>query len=75
LAEGKPNLLIASQTTIPADIGKTLVLDVIDQDLSFYLKQEELEMIVEIKVTEAVADPFDMKIYMKFLVNAKILGV
>jgi len=74
-AEGKPDRLIASQTLIPADIGKSLELDVIDQDLSLYLKEEELEMIVEIKVREAVAEPFDMKIYMKFLVNAKILGV
>lgn len=75
VAEGKPNLLIASRTDIPADIGKSLKLDVIDQDLSYYLKQEELEMIVEVKAKETVTEPFDMKIYMKFLVNAKILGI
>ncbi len=74
-AEGRDDLLIASKTGIDATVGQELILDVIDQDLSFYLKQEELELKVEILAKEAVSEPFDIMIHMEFHVDAKILGV
>lgn len=75
LADGRDDLLIASQTSISSTVGKTLDLDVIDQDLSFYLKEDEMEMKVEILATEAVLESFDIMIHMEYDVNAKVLGV
>lgn len=75
MAEGKDDLLIGSQTNISSDVGKTLVLDIIDKDLSFYLKQEEMFLKVEILAKEAVSEPFDIMIHMEYDVDAQVLGV
>ena len=74
-AEGEEDLLIAFKTNIPSDIGKTLNLEVIDQDLSSFLKEEELELKVEILAREAVLDPFDLIMHLEFEVDAKVAGV
>lgn len=74
-AEGKEDLLIASKTDIPSDIGKILNLDVIDQDLSYYLKNEELNLKVEIFAIEEVLDPFDLIMHLEFEVDSKVAGI
>lgn len=75
VAEGKEDLLIASATSISPNVGQTLNLDVIDQNLSFYLKQDEMELKVEILAKEAVLEFFDINIHMEYDVDAKVLGV
>lgn len=75
LAAGKDDLLIASQTNIPSDIGQVLDLDVIDQDLSSYLKESELELKVEILAKDAVSETFDIMMHLEFEVDAKVAGI
>ena len=73
--EGKEDLLIAYRTNIPSDIGQVLDLEVIDQDLSSYLKEDELNLKVEIFAIEEVLEPFDLIMHLEFEVDAKVAGV
>lgn len=74
-ADGLKKVLIASKENVPVDVGQTLDLEIVEQDLSAFLVKEEITIILEVATDEVVAQEIDMKLHVSFLIDAKILGV
>ncbi len=74
-AEGLDEVLIASKLNVEDGVGQLLELDIEVQDLSSYLKKEEIEIRVELATDQPVTEEFDMLIHTSFFVDAKILGI
>lgn len=74
-ADGVTEVLIASKENIPTDIGQTLVLEPVEQDLSAFLVKEEITIRLEIATIDGVAQPLDLVAHVAFFVDAKILGI
>lgn len=74
-ADGVAEVLIASKENIPNDIGQTLVLEPVIQDLSAFLVKEEITIRLEIATNEGVPQPLDLVAHVVFFIDAKILGV
>jgi hypothetical protein len=68
-------VLIASKLFVPDDIGKTIELDIIGQDLSSFLKEDQLTLRIEVDNDEVLTDELELMIHINFFVDAKILGV
>lgn len=74
-AEGLEEVLIASNMQISETIGGELILDIEDQDLTAYLKKDEITVKLEIATDEPTEEEMDLLIHMVFSVDAKLLGI
>lgn len=74
-ADGLDEVLIASKNPVPEDIGSTLALEIVDQDLSDFIIKEEIEIRVAIATDEVMTEQLDVLIKVEFFIDAKILGV
>lgn len=74
-AEGLDEVLVASNTDVSESIGNELFLNVEDQDLTEYLKKDEINYDIEIATDEPITEEMNLIIHMVFSIDAKVLGV
>jgi len=74
-ADGVDEVLIASKENITNDIGQTLTLEPVEQDLSAFLVKEEISIRLEIATDEGIAEPLELEVHVSFFIDAKILGI
>ena len=73
-ADGQPELLVAWKENIPSNAGTELAMDVTTADLKEYVKLDHFTIRLQTTTDELITQNHDVNIYMKFLVDAKILG-
>ena len=72
-ADGLEKKVIAQKEVVPEDIGKDLYLDIIDQDLSAYLKKDEIVLTVEVDTDAVTTEELELNILTLFGVKAGLL--
>jgi len=73
--ESEEKILIASKLLIPDDIGKTIELDIVGQDLATFLKEDQLTLRIEVDNDKVLTEELELMIHVNFFVDAKILGI
>ena len=68
-------LLIASKLVISEHVGDTIELDIEKQDLSPFLKEENIVLRLEVGIDKTTIEEYRIKLDIDFTVDAKILGV
>ena len=71
-ADGFAEREIAYLDQIPNDAGSELVLNVYDDDLSDYLKQDKYSLRANVKTDELITQQMEIEIYTRFEVTADI---
>lgn len=74
-AEGLDEVLIASKTDVPADIGDLLDLDTTTADIQEYIKMDRFQLRLNTVTDEALAVDHYIDVHAVFFVDAKILGI
>ncbi len=72
-AEGLSQQVIAQKEIVPEDIGKDLDLDIIDQDLSAYLKKDKIVLTIEVDTDAVTTEELDLNIITVFGIKAGLL--
>ena len=68
-------VLIATKENISNDIGATIDLEIVDQDLSDFIVKEDVIIWIEIATDEVVTEELELKIFTNFFIDAEILGI
>ncbi|MBT8236177.1 MAG: hypothetical protein KJO04_08290 [Bacteroidia bacterium] len=74
-AEGLEEVLIASMTDVPQDIGDLLELDTSNADIQEYIKKDRFQLRLNTVTDEAIAVDHYIDVNAIFFVDAKILGI
>jgi len=74
-AEGLEEVLIASKTDVPSDIGDLLDLDTTTTDIQEYIKMDRFQLRLNTVTDEALAVDHYIDVHAVFFVDAKILGI
>lgn len=74
-ADGLDEVLIASKTDVPADIGDLLELDTTTTDIQEYIKMDRFQLRLNTVTDEALAVDHYIDVHAVFFVDAKILGI
>ena len=74
-AEDLDEVLIASKSDIPDEIGNKLELELENVELQQYIKKDEFKLRVETVTDEVFSPDHKINVYSKFFVDAKLLGV
>ena len=74
-AEGMDEVLIASKTEVPQDVGDLLDLDTSSIDIQEYIKMDSFQLRLSTVTDEALAVDHYIDVSAVFFVDAKILGI
>ncbi len=75
VAKDLPEAEVAFKNHIPENIGDTLVMDINDVELVNYIKQDSLAIRVQLFTDRVNTTDIKTHLFLKFLLDAKILGV
>ncbi|MFK7920523.1 MAG: hypothetical protein AB8H47_01130 [Bacteroidia bacterium] len=74
VADGLPEIAIATKDPVVDGVGATLSLDVIEDDLKEYMKKEGFKLRANIKTDNTIAEAISIEISTSFFIDARILG-
>lgn len=74
-ADGLDEILVASLTDIPSNVGNTLTLAPIDVELMEYVLLDQVDLRVKTVTDELITTAHQINIHSVFRVDAKILGL
>lgn len=74
-ADGLDEILVASLTDIPSNVGNTLTLTPIDVELMEYVLLDQVDLRVKTVTDELITTAHQINIHSVFRVDAKILGL
>lgn len=72
-AEGLSEIKIASADNIPENIGATLEMDVVENDLKEYIKKDKFSLRVETVTDKTISEDVDIDIFSNFFVRANLI--
>ncbi|MBI1184367.1 hypothetical protein GC194_08855 [bacterium] len=73
-ADGLDEVLVAQRENIPSDVGSTLDLNVMDQDLQEYIKKDKFTLRAKTITDKVTNRDVAIQINTQFFVDAKVLG-
>lgn len=71
-ADGLAEKKIAFKSSVPANVGNTLALDIIEVDIQEYIKKDKFKLRTEFVTDETIAQDVEVRIDQEFLVSAKL---
>lgn len=74
-ADGLPEIRIAWKENISDNVGKTIDLEVTDEDLKDYIKKDKLNIRVNSVTDEFLNDDHVIDVKTKFFIDAEVLGI
>ena len=73
-ADGLSETSIASKSSIPDNVGKSLSLELSGADLQEYIKQDHFSLRLNTKTDKIITSEHSIRVHSKFFVDAKVLG-
>ena len=74
-AVGLSEIPIASALDIPDNVGKTLNLNVANEDLKTYMLKDEVKITVKVATDKPTTEVYSLKLAADFMVDLKVMGL
>ncbi len=75
IAEGLPEVIIASNYDISDDVGSSILLNVNSMELKDYILKDTVKLKVKVEVDQLVTQDYAIFIHSDFFVDARVLGI
>jgi hypothetical protein len=73
-ADGLSEIKVAWKESIPASVGKTVILETTSADIKEYIKKDNFKLRLNTVTNKVLASDHKINVYSQFFVDAKILG-